>query len=349
MEDDDQALGTRTLARIAGVLFAAGALASAAANQLFENPEVPGYVHFITLLALLSGLLCYVIRWDRLHPRWMVLIPLVGTAEVALTVWSIGPHGSVYSWFYVLVAVFTGYAFTDRRVIAGLSAVGFVAFWLPVIMGSGGPDATAHALVGAPMLLITTWIVMFLRENLERERVALRLVLASTREDSLTDALTGLGNRRRLMNDLDAATRDGAGAPRRVLALFDLDGFKGYNDAFGHPAGDALLRRLGGALTAAVGDGGAVYRLGGDEFCLLLDDTPDGRVDDLVRAAATALTEHGDGFEITASHGCAAIPGEARDATAALGLADQRMYATKTSRRLISPVRATGSPTTANA
>jgi diguanylate cyclase (GGDEF)-like protein len=49
--------------------------------------------------------------------------------------------------------------------------------------------------------------------------------------------------------------------------LFDLNGFKGYNDTFGHPAGDALLIRLAGALAAAMAQhDGTAYRLGGDEF-----------------------------------------------------------------------------------
>ena len=52
--------------------------------------------------------------------------------------------------------------------------------------------------------------------------------------------------------------------------LFDLDGFKSYNDTFGHPAGDALLTRLGSKLAAAVAPHGSAYRLGGDEFCALL-------------------------------------------------------------------------------
>ena len=83
----------------------------------------------------------------------------------------------------------------------------------------------------------------------------------------MTDSLTGLPNRRRLMDDLAEAMEDDAGA----LALFDLDGFKAYNDTFGHLAGDALLTRLGHRLQrdrGRTGDGTA-YRLGGDEFCVL--------------------------------------------------------------------------------
>ena len=57
--------------------------------------------------------------------------------------------------------------------------------------------------------------------------------------------------------------------------LFDLDGFKSYNDTFGHLAGDALLARLGGKLAAAVAPAGDAFRLGGDEFCVLISAGPD--------------------------------------------------------------------------
>ena len=97
-----------------------------------------------------------------------------------------------------------------------------------------------------------------------RERVRL---LAASREEALTDALTGLGNRRRFMLELDAALGHES-APFK-LVVFDLDGFKAYNDSFGHSAGDALLARVAGRLDAAVEGEGRAYRLGGDEFCVL--------------------------------------------------------------------------------
>ena len=56
-----------------------------------------------------------------------------------------------------------------------------------------------------------------------------------------------------------------------MLALFDLDGFKSYNDAFGHPAGDALLVRLGRNLAGYLDGRGTAYRMGGDEFCALFE------------------------------------------------------------------------------
>jgi GGDEF domain-containing protein len=84
--------------------------------------------------------------------------------------------------------------------------------------------------------------------------------LLASRHEALTDALTGLGNRRGLMADL----RDASGEV--MLALFDLDGFKNYNDSFGHGAGDALLARLGERLAETMDGVGAGYRMGGDEF-----------------------------------------------------------------------------------
>ena len=92
-------------------------------------------------------------------------------------------------------------------------------------------------------------------------------MLRASRIDASTDSLTGLGNRRQLLADLAAAEVSEA-----TLVLLDLDGFKTYNDTYGHPAGDALLTRLGRRLAMSARDGAVAYRLGGDEFCVLSHD-----------------------------------------------------------------------------
>jgi len=138
---------------------------------------------------------------------------------------------------------------------------------------------------------------------------------------AMTDSLTGLHNRRRLADDLEGAVAAGHGC----LALFDLDGFKAYNDTFGHQAGDALLARLGHRLRDAVGDAGTAYRLGGDEFCVLATDSGSAAT---IAAAVEALTERGGAFAINNSHGTVALR-EAAQAEDALRVADQRMYARK--------------------
>jgi two-component system cell cycle response regulator len=156
-----------------------------------------------------------------------------------------------------------------------------------------------------------------------------RAILTASRREAMTDLLTGLGNRRRLLDDLDRALLE-LPAPFGI-AFFDLDGFKGYNDAFGHAAGDALLARLGDRVARAVGSGASAYRMGGDEFCLLVRGDA-AAVEAMVARASGALRESGDGFSISNSHGTALLPAEADRAEVALRLADTRMYARKNAR-----------------
>jgi diguanylate cyclase (GGDEF)-like protein len=158
-------------------------------------------------------------------------------------------------------------------------------------------------------------------------------VLAHSRHEALTDPLTGLRNRRSLMADLADHLPAGTDECPVALVLFDLDGFKEYNDAFGHPAGDGLLVRLGARLADAVRGHGEAYRLGGDEFCVVLHPGPAG-LDVVANACVDALAENGEGFQVTTSHGAVLAPAEVSDATEALQLADRRMYARKGDRRV---------------
>jgi diguanylate cyclase (GGDEF)-like protein len=176
---------------------------------------------------------------------------------------------------------------------------------------------------GLVMLVLCASVLRAYRRRLnDRDRIELE----RTRHDAMTDALTGLGNRRALMADLEAALASEPGPLPRALALFDLDGFKAYNDTFGHPAGDALLQRLGDKLRTAAGTG-QTYRLGGDEFCVVTGTGEDP--DPVTAAAAEALTEHGQGFRIGSSWGSVRLHEEAADPTLAMQLADRRMYARK--------------------
>jgi diguanylate cyclase (GGDEF)-like protein len=134
------------------------------------------------------------------------------------------------------------------------------------------------------------------------------------------------------MSDLEQAAASATAGQPRTLALFDLDGFKQYNDAFGHAAGDALLRRLGTDLDVAVAGHGRAYRLGGDEFCVLFERFV-GEDDTVVRAALDALAEPATPYAVDASYGLVSLPGDAQTAVDALRLADHRMYALKHGRR----------------
>ncbi|MGZ4169498.1 MAG: HD domain-containing phosphohydrolase, partial [Solirubrobacteraceae bacterium] len=151
------------------------------------------------------------------------------------------------------------------------------------------------------------------------------------RRQAVTDPLTGLGNRRKLSAELAAALRDPSTSRPSLLLLFDLDGFKDYNDTFGHLAGDALLARLGAKLDEAVAGFGSAYRLGGDEFCAHIH--LEGQDSDaLIHRASAALSETGAELSIDASLGVVLLPHEADSADHALQVADERMYANKRSR-----------------
>ena len=145
--------------------------------------------------------------------------------------------------------------------------------------------------------------------------------------DSLHDALTHLPNRRQLIIDLSTALESATDVAPRTLTMFDLDGFKTYNDTYGHLAGDQLLTRAAQNLAGAVCATGCAYRLGGDEFCVLLDTTDDPTA--ITVHAAEAMCERGTGFAIGASYGSVSIPNEAKTLSAALQTADTRMYAGK--------------------
>ena len=181
----------------------------------------------------------------------------------------------------------------------------------------------AIALASATLVLVVVRLGVTFRENSR--------LFQLTHEEATTDALTGLGNRRQLLNDL-ARRLNGDAVQPTLLMLFDLDGFKGYNDTFGHPAGDALLSRLGEKLAVVPGADGAAYRLGGDEFCLLAA-VGEGEAEPLIDRACDALTESGEGFEIETSFGAIMLPDEATDPAHALQMVDERLYAQKYARR----------------
>ncbi len=154
-----------------------------------------------------------------------------------------------------------------------------------------------------------------------------------TSNQAMTDPLTGLHNRRKLVADLQKALPDADETSPLLLGIFDLDGFKNYNDSFGHPAGDALLTRLGRNLqTVMHKHGGEAYRMGGDEFCIIATIGTDGQ-GPIITDATAALSERGEGFAIGSSYGSVLLPQEANEVTIALRLSDQRLYANKNSGR----------------
>jgi len=186
-------------------------------------------------------------------------------------------------------------------------------------------DAAAYVLAVLTITGVVLRMSLTFTENLA--------LVDRTSHEALTDQLTGLANRRRLLLDLDDVLRSANAESPRALLLLDLNGFKRYNDTFGHPLGDALLLRLGRKLAEAVAPHGQSYRLGGDEFCVLTT-LEERSVQATTAAAVAALSERGRGFDISTSCGHVMLPEEAQDSKRALQLVDERLYVDKRSRDL---------------
>jgi diguanylate cyclase (GGDEF)-like protein len=206
---------------------------------------------------------------------------------------------------------------------------------LPLTIGGAHQHVAvaAHAIASDPDFLNawgTGMLALLLVALLMLTGSVVALVVSNRRVrwELSTDPLTGVRNRRALMEDLPRVCQRASEEQPAFLWFFDLNGFKRYNDSFGHVAGDALLSRLGGRLRETVGSSGTVYRLGGDEFCVLITAPVDDPLA-LFQEARDALAEQGGAFAVTASAGAVEVPREASVPTQALRLADQHMYREK--------------------
>jgi diguanylate cyclase (GGDEF)-like protein len=119
-----------------------------------------------------------------------------------------------------------------------------------------------------PFLFAITFGAMgTVRHSLEEENARL---IQSLTDLATTDALTGLHNRRYVLDELSKALlRSRRTEQRFAVLLFDLDGFKTVNDVQGHAAGDAVLRKVADSLQSVVREGDVLGRYGGDEFLLV--------------------------------------------------------------------------------
>jgi len=295
----------------------------------------------VLMLALVVGVVALT-RWRPGRTWSLLLVGLAAlvVADVAYTLQSTDgslPGGDWIEPIYLLAAACIGAVAWQPQVDTIRPAARFdgwrelviPAFFATVMIGLFAMQYFSRAsglttvLWAATMIAVIARLAISVRENK-------RLL-----EQVKTDKLTGLGNQGRLQVDL-AEHCQRAGAEPAVLLLLDLNGFKRFNDTFGHPAGDGILAQLGGQLGAAVTEYGDAYRVGGDEFAVLARCDV-GDCDAIAKRAAEALTASGRGFALGAAWGAVSIPAEAETPEEAMQLADVRMYAQKESRRLAHP------------
>lgn len=188
-----------------------------------------------------------------------------------------------------------------------------------------GPDATFTDAELELIQLFAGHVAIALRNAVEHRAVEIR---------AQTDALTGLKNQGTFQERMDAAVD--RGSPFALL-IVDLDGFKGFNDARGHEAGNELLRDIAGAFLGACRETDEVFRYGGDEFAIILPGAETSgavEVAERVGGAVRALRVGSDGAApISCSVGVAAFPADASDRNGLVLAADRACYAAKAAGR----------------
>src|SRR4051812_12602905 len=157
--------------------------------------------------------------------------------------------------------------------------------------------------------------------------------LRASHRQAVTDDLTGLGNRRYLLECLERAVGE---SDEVALLLIDLDGFKDLNDTLGHEAGDEVLRQIGPRLEEALRAGGTLARLGGDEFAVVLAPGDEATASATGLRLRSALERSfgvgGMRLHVDASIGIALFPEHGDDALGLLQRADVAMYEAKRTR-----------------
>jgi diguanylate cyclase (GGDEF)-like protein len=261
---------------------------------------------------------------SRWRPGSTVALVLVGLAALAA-----GPWGALPAAVLVGLAAWLPERPAERApefspvVLAALLAYASIALTL---LGVGQFTDIEPVAIALAIATVLVGMARAGRTVIER--------LRDSQEQAMTDDLTGLGNRRHLVDTLHAAIESsGANGDELALLLIDLDGFKELNDTLGHHAGDEVLRQIGPRLKELLREDDTLARLGGDEFAVILQPGDEATASTAGLRLRAALEESfavgGIHVHIDASVGIALFPNHAEDAMGLLQRADVAMYQAK--------------------
>jgi len=173
------------------------------------------------------------------------------------------------------------------------------------------------------------------RDELSQANAGLRDANRSLETLAITDGLTSLYNRRHFQDMLESEIRRSGQQSRALsLLLIDIDHFKQYNDRWGHPEGDAALRRVAAQVTKNIRSSDMAFRYGGEELAVLLPGCPKAQAADVAEKLRAAIRVHPQrsgrfGGPLTVSIGVAAFPDDGRAPAALMEMADAALYAAK--------------------
>jgi diguanylate cyclase (GGDEF)-like protein len=254
------------------------------------------------------------------------VIPVLGTVQIAVGIRLIGAYGDIADNYYIFVAVFSAYAFSSRRAVAGQVAFASAASALPLLYATRSSHMPAQVAVGILTLVLLSGIVTVLREGLQARQRRLE-------ELAVRDPLTGVGNYRLMTERLEyEIARHRRSSTSFSVLLFDLDGFKEINDTFGHQVGDRVLADVARALSGSVREQDTVARQGGDEFSIIAPETDAGAAWRIAARAQLAVSAAANG-SLSTSIGLATFPTDATDPDGLLSRADADLRRNKPSQQ----------------
>lgn len=323
----------------AAVLFvAAGALGFL--NKLVPGGQGAGGDQQVNVLTVALGIIVGLLPWERWHPRFTLALAPLAFGLIVTAQW-IDPTGvgPLYALWFGVVFAWIGSWHPPRAALltAPLAAAMYVVPFLPN-SPSASSDSVASVAIAIPFAILLAGIIAAKSQAAVQARGELEDAAALLERASVTDDLTGLGNRRRANTLLDSMV------PGDALVLLDLDHFKVVNDTRGHAEGDRVLMALGSYLLESVREADCVARFGGEEFLILLRGAGVGATE-IVERLVEGWRRSGCG--VTLSGGIAVHVAGCGPSTT-LKRADRRLYQAKADGRdrvvTESPVRRVSKP-----
>ena len=346
---DQKHIGRRFLVGVANCAAGVLALNVGASFGLIDAQAC----HWLTLTALVTMGVFYALMRSGLNQRFSdpALTEWQGSAVILFLAWGYligGPGRPLALLLLMVILLFSMFTNTPRQlfracVLAALS-FGMAMAWV-AWDAREDPNASAFQLVYACVLLLALSTVSLLIHQMHQLRRQAHLrqheladALVRIRELATHDELTGLINRRRMLElmhtEKHRTVRSGRGF---CLAMIDIDHFKRVNDRLGHRAGDEVLAQVAGTIAAGLRETDVVARWGGEEFLVMFTDTEEGTAEKvLLRIQATLaqaqVTEADPALRVTFSAG---VGNHLRDETLTrtIDRADRALYAAKAAGR----------------